>query len=97
MTGDTILKRLAKVGRLVMSEPAEDRWASWSARRRHGGDPDLLRRTLEYLAPIRDRIIADARLQGATARSTTMEAEHRDQPTPLERGTAITMTTSAGP
>lgn len=46
----------------------EDPWAAWLSRRRHGGDPGLLRRMLEALAPIRDRVIAGANLQeGATA------------------------------
>jgi len=35
---------------------AKDRWAAWLAERRHGGDPDWLRRTLEFLAPVRDRV-----------------------------------------
>ncbi len=51
-----------------MTAAPEDRWATWLARRRHGDDPDLLRRTLEYLAPVRDRVIAGAHLEdGATA------------------------------
>lgn len=41
---------------------AKDRWATWLAERRHGGDPEWRRRTLEFLAPIRDRIIDNARL-----------------------------------
>ena len=45
-----------------MTQAQEDRWASWLARRRHGDDPELLRRTLEYLVPIRDRVIAGAHL-----------------------------------
>lgn len=46
---------------------AEDRWAAWFARRRHGDDPELLRRALEYLVPVRDRVIAGAHLAaGAT-------------------------------
>lgn len=39
-----------------------DQWAEWLLRRRHGGDPEQLKRTLEYLAPIRDRVIGNARL-----------------------------------
>lgn len=41
---------------------ARDRWATWLAERRHGGDPERLRRTLELLAPVRDRVIDNARL-----------------------------------
>lgn len=37
-----------------------DQWAAWIAERRHGGDPNLLRQHLEALAPIRDKIIANA-------------------------------------
>lgn len=39
-----------------------DRWAEWLLHRRHGGDEEQLRRTLEFLGPIRDRVIANARL-----------------------------------
>lgn len=39
-----------------------DQWAEWLLHRRHGGDPEQLRRTLEFLAPIRDRVIKAARL-----------------------------------
>lgn len=50
-----------------MAEAEGDRWASWLARRRHGDDPELLRRALEYLVPVRDRVIAGAHLSaGAT-------------------------------
>lgn len=39
-----------------------DQWAEWLLHRRHGGDPEQLRRTLEFLGPIRDRVIKNARL-----------------------------------
>lgn len=39
-----------------------DPWAAWLAERRHGGDPELLRRQLEFLAPIRDQVVANAAL-----------------------------------
>lgn len=39
-----------------------DHWATWLLHRRHGGDPEQLRRTLEYLAPVRDRVLANARI-----------------------------------
>lgn len=45
---------------------AKDRWATWLAERRHGGDPDWLRRTLELLAPVRDRVIENAQLAHGT-------------------------------
>lgn len=41
---------------------AKDKWATWLAERRHGGDPEWLRRTLEFLASVRDRVIDNARL-----------------------------------
>lgn len=39
---------------------ATDHWAAWLAERRHGGDREFLRQTLEFLGPIRDRVIASA-------------------------------------
>ena len=39
-----------------------DPWAAWLAERRHGGDPELLRRQPEFLAPIRDQVVANAAL-----------------------------------
>jgi ubiquinone/menaquinone biosynthesis C-methylase UbiE len=39
---------------------AQDQWAAWLGERRHAGDPEVLRRHLEVLAPIRDRVIANA-------------------------------------
>jgi len=44
----------------VTAEVGEDRWAAWLAHRRHGGDTEQLRRTLEFLAPIRAEVIAHA-------------------------------------
>lgn len=40
--------------------PQRDQWAAWIAERRHGGDSELLRQHLEALAPIRDKVIANA-------------------------------------
>jgi ubiquinone/menaquinone biosynthesis C-methylase UbiE len=37
-----------------------DRWAQWLLHDRHGGDERSLRNTLEWLAPVRDKILADA-------------------------------------
>lgn len=39
-----------------------DQWARWLLHRRHGGDPEELRRTLEYLHPVRDRVLANTNL-----------------------------------
>jgi arsenite methyltransferase len=46
----------------VTTEGRQDHWAAWLAERRHGGDPELLRRQLELLAPIRDQVLANAAL-----------------------------------
>ena len=40
-----------------------DRWARWLLERRHGGDPAMLAETLAMLAPIRDRVLANARIE----------------------------------
>ncbi|MFN8592246.1 MAG: methyltransferase domain-containing protein [Thermomicrobiales bacterium] len=39
-----------------------DHWAEWLLHRRHGGDAEALRRTMEYLAPVRDRVLANAKI-----------------------------------
>jgi len=46
----------------VTTKPPLDQWAAWICQRRHGGDPELLRRQLEALAPVRDKVIANAAL-----------------------------------
>jgi arsenite methyltransferase len=40
-----------------------DRWAEWLRSRRDGGSPEQRRATLEFLAPIRDRILDAADIQ----------------------------------
>ena len=37
-----------------------DEWAEWLLHRRHGGDPEALRRQLAWLYPIRDRVLGNA-------------------------------------
>lgn len=39
-----------------------DKWASWLLHRRDGNDPAQRRKSLEYLLPIRDRVLDGARL-----------------------------------
>lgn len=43
-----------------MTEDRPDQWASWLAQRRHGGDPERLREIQDFLAPVRDRVVAHA-------------------------------------
>jgi arsenite methyltransferase len=42
---------------------SRDPWAAWLLERRHGGDERSLAETLEFLAPIRDRVLDDARIE----------------------------------
>lgn len=46
----------------VTDQPRRDAWAEWLLRRRYGGDPEELRRTLDYLYPVRDTVLAHARI-----------------------------------
>ncbi len=46
----------------MTATPGRDPWAAWLGERGHGGDPELLRRQLELLAPLRDQVIANAAL-----------------------------------
>jgi arsenite methyltransferase len=46
-----------------MSEPEQlDKWAEWLLHRRDGDDEEQRRQSLEYLVPIRDRVLDNARL-----------------------------------
>jgi arsenite methyltransferase len=40
-----------------------DRWARWLLETRHGGDQEALRQTLEFLAPVRERVLDHAALR----------------------------------
>jgi arsenite methyltransferase len=40
-----------------------DRWARWLLETRHGGDQEALRQTLEFLAPVRERVLDNAALR----------------------------------
>jgi len=42
---------------------SRDHWAAWLLERRHGGDERSLAETLEHLAPIRDRVLDNARIE----------------------------------
>jgi ubiquinone/menaquinone biosynthesis C-methylase UbiE len=43
-----------------MTRPARDRWARWLLERRHGGDPEDLKATMDFLMPVRDRVLRGA-------------------------------------
>ena len=43
-----------------MTAKVLDEWAEWLLHRRHGGDPQLLRRQLEFLGPVRDQVLDNA-------------------------------------
>jgi arsenite methyltransferase len=45
-----------------MSQPIRDQWAQWVLHRGHGGDPEQQQRVLAELAPVRDRILQNARI-----------------------------------
>ncbi len=47
-----------------MGEPVRDRWAEWLLQRRHGGDPQDLKATMDFLLPVRDRVLRNAALTG---------------------------------
>ena len=42
---------------------SQDRWASWLLERRGGGDPEQLQVHIDYLAPIRDKVLDNASIQ----------------------------------
>jgi arsenite methyltransferase len=41
-----------------------DRWAAWLLERRHGGDPEDLEATMDFLTPVRERVLRNAALTG---------------------------------
>jgi ubiquinone/menaquinone biosynthesis C-methylase UbiE len=41
---------------------SRDPWAAWLLERRHGGDERSLEETLEFLAPVRERVLDNARV-----------------------------------
>jgi arsenite methyltransferase len=47
-----------------MAEKFRDRWAAWLLERRHGGDPEDLKATMDFLTPVRDRVLGNAGLEG---------------------------------
>src|SRR2546422_6940043 len=53
-------RRAAGASDLGVTTKVLDVWAQWLLHRRHGGDAELLRRQLEYLGPVRDRVLDNA-------------------------------------
>jgi ubiquinone/menaquinone biosynthesis C-methylase UbiE len=47
-----------------LAESGRDRWAEWLLERRHGGDPENLKSTVDFLIPVRDRVLRNAALKG---------------------------------
>lgn len=47
----------------MSSDATRDHWAEWVLARGHSADADQLRKKLEELAPVRDRVLANARIQ----------------------------------
>lgn len=47
-----------------MTEPVRDRWAEWLLERRDGGDPEQRRRAMEFLIPVREKVLENAELTG---------------------------------
>jgi ubiquinone/menaquinone biosynthesis C-methylase UbiE len=46
----------------VIDQRRRDEWAEWLLHRRYGGDPAELQRMLDSLYPVRDKVLANARL-----------------------------------
>jgi arsenite methyltransferase len=40
-----------------------DIWSEWLLKRRFGGDVELMRQTMEWLYPVRERVLQNARLK----------------------------------
>jgi len=45
-----------------MSE-ARDKWAEWLLHRRHGGDTKQMQAVLEWLYPVRDKVLSNTNLK----------------------------------
>jgi ubiquinone/menaquinone biosynthesis C-methylase UbiE len=49
---------------MVMAELQEDIWSRWLLNRRFGGDPEQLTHVLDYLYPVRDKVLSHINLEG---------------------------------
>jgi hypothetical protein len=48
----------------VLSEPSSrDKWAEWVLARSHADDAKQKRRSLEFLGPVQDRVLENARIR----------------------------------
>ena len=45
-----------------MTKSPTDIWSQWLLHHRHGGDPDQFQAVLDYLLPVRDRLLDQANL-----------------------------------
>jgi ubiquinone/menaquinone biosynthesis C-methylase UbiE len=45
-----------------MTESTQDQWARWLLHRRHNDDPERMKKALEFLYPVRDKVLSNARL-----------------------------------
>jgi arsenite methyltransferase len=50
-----------------MTEPVRDKWAQWLLHRGAAGDPDLKEDWIEFLRPVRDKVLQNAALSGGEA------------------------------
>jgi hypothetical protein len=48
---------------MVPSTPTRDIWSEWILKRRCGGDRAAMKRLMEYLGPVRDKVLAHAQLK----------------------------------
>jgi ubiquinone/menaquinone biosynthesis C-methylase UbiE len=46
-----------------MTETIQDKWARWMLHRRHGDNPKQHQTVMEFLGPVRDRVLANANLR----------------------------------
>ena len=47
-----------------MAELQQDIWSRWLLNRRFGGDPERLTHVLDYLYPVRDKVLSHINLDG---------------------------------
>ncbi|MEK7785492.1 MAG: methyltransferase domain-containing protein [Chloroflexota bacterium] len=45
-----------------MTESTQDQWARWLLHCRHGGDPERIKAMLDFLYPVRDKVLSHAKL-----------------------------------